>query len=374
MHRNSTKLFFLPGLVLIAVLAAGLVTSAMTLLSDKGADWWNDVSWSKLERGETTAALAATLKDNLPGGHYLVTADRVSSYLLFHDLGTRVRPGCDNWLFLADELVVYPDAEDHLLTRAKMVGQVEQALKEKGVSLVVAVVPDKSRVSGEHLCGVDRPARFENRLGDFVTALRAQKISTVNLLDALSLLDGERYYRTDTHWNQRGARVAAETIAAQLRDEGLAPTPGAPWKIGMGAFQERVGDLIRLAGLSDVAVSYRPKGDMVALQTLEAPEAGGGGTDLFGDTRLPGVIDIGTSYSNNSNFVDYISAALSSPVANMARDGGDFSGSAVAYFANPAFLQTPPKVIIWEIPERVLEQPLTQQEKDWQGKLAEGKL
>ncbi|MDE1174082.1 MAG: hypothetical protein PW790_10495 [Parvibaculaceae bacterium] len=373
MHRNSTKLFFLPGLVLTAVLVAGLVTSVMTLLSDKGADWWDDVSWGKLESGETTAALAATLKDNLPGGHYLVTADRVSAYLLFHDLGTRVRPGCDNWLFLADELMVYPDAEAHLMVRARMVGQVEQALKEKGVNLVVAVVPDKSRVSGEHLCGVDRPARFESRLGDFVTALRAQKISTVNLLDVLSLPGGEHYYRTDTHWNQPGARLAAEAVAGQLRDAGLAPPPGALWKISMGASQERVGDLIRLAGLSDVAVPYRPKGDMVALQTLEAPAAEGG-SDLFGDTRLPGIVDIGTSYSNNSNFVDYISAALSSPVANMARDGGDFSGSAVAYFTNPAFLQTPPKVVIWEIPERVLEQPLTQQEKDWREKLAAGKL
>lgn len=373
MHRKSTRLFFLPGIILVATMVAGLATSIMTLSSDKGAEWWDTVSASSLISGQATEALAAMLKNNLPGGKYLVIADRVSAYRLFDDLGTRVRPGCENWLFLTDEFQVHRDGEENLATRAKMVGQVAQALSSRGVKLLVAVVPDKSRVAHEHLCGIDRPARFENRLADFVSAVKAQNVPAINLLDAIMVIDGERYYRTDTHWNQRGAKVAAEAVAEELRALDLAPATGKPYTITTGSPEERVGDLIRLAGLADVSPPWRPVGDMVTLQTIEAPAAEGG-TDLFGNAELPSVVDIGTSYSNNASFVDYISVALSAPVANMAKDGGDFSGSAVSYFANPAFIQTPPKVIVWEIPERVLEQPITKQETEWQGRLNTGKL
>ena len=49
--------------------------------------------------------------------------------------------------------------------------------------------------------------------------------------------------------------------------------------------------------------------------------------------------------------------ALGASIGNFAKDGGEFSGAAKAYFANPAYLQTPPKVLIWEIPERDLQSP-----------------
>ena len=40
-----------------------------------------------------------------------------------------------------------------------------------------------------------------------------------------------------------------------------------------------------------------------------------------------------------------------------ARDGGNFWGSAGAYFSSDAFEQTPPRLIVWEIPERTLQLP-----------------
>ena len=38
-------------------------------------------------------------------------------------------------------------------------------------------------------------------------------------------------------------------------------------------------------------------------------------------------------------------------------DGGEFSGAAKDYFASPAFRETPPQLLIWEIPERDLQSP-----------------
>jgi len=78
---------------------------------------------------------------------------------------------------------------------------------------------------------------------------------------------------------------------------------------------------------------------------------------LFGDAGLPNVALIGTSFSRNSNFVGFLQKALNAPVGNFSKDGGEFSGAAKAYFDSPAFKQTPPKLLIWEIPERDLQTP-----------------
>ena len=66
---------------------------------------------------------------------------------------------------------------------------------------------------------------------------------------------------------------------------------------------------------------------------------------------------IGTSFSRNSNFLGFLQLALGAQVGSFAKDGGEFSGSANEYFSNPAFTQTPPKLLIWEIPERDLQTP-----------------
>jgi alginate O-acetyltransferase complex protein AlgJ len=79
--------------------------------------------------------------------------------------------------------------------------------------------------------------------------------------------------------------------------------------------------------------------------------------DLFGDSQLPNVAVIGTSFSRNSNFMPFLEQAVGASVGNFALDGGAFSGAAKAYFASSAFKQTPPKLIVWEIPERDLQAP-----------------
>jgi alginate O-acetyltransferase complex protein AlgJ len=51
-------------------------------------------------------------------------------------------------------------------------------------------------------------------------------------------------------------------------------------------------------------------------------------------------------------------------VANLAKDGGDFAGAAKEYLTGATFHDNPPKLVIWEIPERVIEMPLKADEKE----------
>jgi alginate O-acetyltransferase complex protein AlgJ len=98
----------------------------------------------------------------------------------------------------------------------------------------------------------------------------------------------------------------------------------------------------------------------ISEKATEAQDGGDNLDDLFGDDNLPNVALIGTSFSRNSNFAGFLQQALGAPIGNFGKDGGEFSGGANGYFNNPAFKQTPPKLVIWEIPERDLQTPYSE--------------
>ena len=121
----------------------------------------------------------------------------------------------------------------------------------------------------------------------------------------IAALDGERYYRTDTHWNERGAKAAAEAIAAELRRLGRGAVADRPSiRVTPEPARERVGDLIRLAGLDAVPWPLRPRGDMVASTRIEA--AAKAGTGILDEVLPPELAEIGTSFSRRANFTEYL--------------------------------------------------------------------
>jgi alginate O-acetyltransferase complex protein AlgJ len=353
----------LPGIALLAILAIGLVSSLYALFFKTGELPAGTVSWSRLAGGETTAVVAHFLQKANPLEEPLVTFDRVSSYLLTGDLGARVKRGCDNWLFLTDELTLHPDRAASVARHLEIVKRVAAYLQSRHIGLVVVPVPDKSRVEAAELCGIDRPATIGSRLADFETRLRQAGIDVVDVLQPMDAAGGELYYRTDTHWNERGAKTAADAVAAALRQTGLAPTQRAEFKVTTDPMQERVGDLIRLAGLDRVAWPFRPRGDEEAAIVIQQSAAANVG--ILDETPPAELAVIGTSFSRRANFVPFLSLALTAPVDNRAEDGGGFANAAIDYFAKPDFLKSPPRVIVWEIPERLVEEDVAASDEDW---------
>lgn len=353
----------LPGVALLAILAVGLATSLYTLVFKRAELPAKDISWSAAADGKTTTAVGDFLQHASPLETPLVTFDRVTSYMLTGDLGARVRRGCGNWLFLTDELVLNRDRLDNAAKHIRMVKEVAAYLKSRNVGLVVAPVPDKSRVQAAELCGVDRPPAIAGRLGDFETQLKSAGIVVTDLLAPLNAVNGERYYRTDTHWNERGARIAADAIASALQQAGLAPTQKAEFKVTKDPEHERVGDLIRLAGLDNVPYPLRPRGDEEAPTVIT--ESAAANVGLLDETPAPQLAVVGTSFSRRANFVPFMSLALGAPVENEAEDGGGVANAAMTYFAKPEFQKTPPKAVVWEIPERMIEESVSAQDMKW---------
>ena len=72
---------------------------------------------------------------------------------------------------------------------------------------------------------------------------------------------------------------------------------------------------------------------------------------------------LGSSYSQNANFQGRLQEALRTHIVTFARPGGGFAGAAREYFTSIAYRETPPKLVIWEMPERVLGQPIGDDER-----------
>jgi alginate O-acetyltransferase complex protein AlgJ len=366
--RLRIRSSMLPGAALLAILAIGLATSLYTLVFKRAELPAKDITWSAAIDGRTTTAVGDFLQHASPLETPLVTFDRVTSYMLTGDLGARVRRGCGNWLFLTDELALNRDRLGNAAKHIRMVEEVASYLKSRNIGLIVAPVPDKSRIQSADLCGVERPPAIAGRLGDFETRLKSAGIDVVDLLGPMNAEGGDRYYRTDTHWNERGAKTAAAAIAAGVKAAGLAPTQKAEFKVTSDPEHERVGDLIRLAGLDNVPYPLRPHGDEEAPTVIA--ESAPANVGLLDETPAPELAVIGTSFSRRANFVPFLSLALGSPVENHAEDNGGVANAAISYFAKPEFQKTPPRAVVWEIPERMIEEPVQASDERWAETLA----
>lgn len=367
--RNTAGIVFLLVLIIGAV---SVVWGGLTGRVSLDASSW---ARAELVQGETARNLAAELA-TAPFPVMLADAERAASWLVAGSLGPRVRQGCDQWLFLADELAVHAGAQTDFHARLDAVGHVRNQLARQGIELIVATVPDKSRVQHEQLCHVYRPESFAGRLRAWEAGLLERGVRYAALSGALEAVqqktDVSPFLRTDTHWSTQGAHAAAEAIAAQVRQAGVALTPLRHYVWSEGELQPQGGDLIRLAGINWLPMALQPKPDEVAemvfsLGDTAAPEASADddGADLFGDINLPSVALVGTSYSGASFFVPFLEAALETPVPSFAQDGGDFWGSIQTYLTGTDFRDAPPRVIIWEIPERVLQMPIGAVEQAW---------
>ncbi|MBY0338813.1 MAG: cell division protein FtsQ [Acetobacteraceae bacterium] len=313
--------------------------------------------------GRTAAAINHVMAHALPADAWLRAAGGSIRYVLFRSGGPQVRLGCDGWLFLTEELRPWDGAAEAMAARTAALARIEGRLREQGVALAVVLVPDKARVQSASLCGAPLSEQAAARHDAAFSALRAAGLArVVPLLPALTS-EPALYYRTDTHWNQRGAALAASAVVAALGDVDLARDKAFRTEAA-GEETDGPGDLLRLMGL-DRAGWPRPAPDRERRETTteqDGSEAGGG---LLDDTPAPEVALVGSSYSLNANFHGRLQEAIQGVVFNGAKAGGGFAGAAREYFTGPTFAESPPRLVIWEIPERVLVQPIEREEREF---------
>ncbi|AUG00455.1 MULTISPECIES: alginate O-acetyltransferase [Pseudomonas] len=280
-------------------------------------------------------------------------------FKLFNEGRPGVVLGRDQWLYSDEEFHPIVNEELNLQGNYALVEGVRQALKEKGVKLVMAIVPAKVRLYPEHLGDVQPASIHANLYQDFHARVAADKILAPDLLGPLQQAkqNGQQVFlRTDTHWTPAGAEVAANQLAKAIADK--APLMGQPQRFVTEAEQTVVhkGDLRLFLPLDPLFENLMPAKEPLQKRVTRAADDQPAADDaLFADNEVP-VALVGTSYSANPNwnFVGALKQALHSDVVSYAEDGHGPVLPMLSYLKSDAFKNSPPQVLIWEFPERYL--------------------
>lgn len=303
----------------------------------------------------------ASLRDGAWARAYQAALDRASplrpptvalwnaiDLVLFRQAPDGVVLGTGGWLFTAEEYALPPDPVALWTDAVARVQAVDRRLAAQGVRLVVALVPAKAALVDAGQPPLPRAAA--ERYDAVLAALRSRGVEAVDLRPALAALGENAWLRTDTHWTPAGAAAAAGAVAAQLPElAGDTPT-----HIEVFGHEPHQGDLVALLELGSLAPWLAPAPD--ALERTRVVRPAPASTDLFAPVALPLAV-VGTSYAADPRWrlSDRLEAALGAEVLDAAAVGTGPFEPMETYLAGPAFLEGRPRAIVWEIPERYLD-------------------
>ncbi|WP_108645883.1 alginate O-acetyltransferase AlgX-related protein [Polynucleobacter rarus] len=357
--QNLSSSSLVSGIFFFLVMILCFGNTIYEVSTDKLNLFPGEISKERFLSGKTTADIATALKKT-GFSEKSAQLQRLSSWTLFRDLGPEVREGTQGWLFLSDEFVIHENAVASVISKTDEVKRVEKLLADKGTTLFVLLIPDKSRVQSEQLGNLKRSESLISRVNFFEQNLLKSKVNVLNVTDIFleKVKVKPLFLKADTHWSESGAQLAATAIGQTLLDGKCQPMPKME-VISNTELRNRSGDLVKLAGLDWLSADKQPALDYTEFSTFVYKPISSTSSnvvdDLFGDKDLPNIALIGTSYSNNSHFSDFLGKALKTKVGNFAKDGGDFAGSMSSYLRSSSFKETPPSCLIWEIPERVIQ-------------------
>ncbi|MDD1016673.1 alginate O-acetyltransferase [Pseudomonas rubra] len=279
-------------------------------------------------------------------------------FKLFNEGRPGVVLGREHWLFSDEEFKPVANSDQFEQENLALIRGVRDTLQQRGVQLVLAIVPAKARLYPEYL-GAQTPASLHSDLyNEFHAQARQAGVFAPDLLAPLqeAKARGQVFLRTDSHWTPMGAEVVAQHLAAAVARQTL--LNGAPQLFVTEQRQSAPykGDLTNFLPLDPLFSNLLPPPDTLQKRsTRPAHAAGASGDALFADTQIP-VVLIGTSYSANPNwnFLGALQQALRSDVVNYAEDGHGPLLPMLKYLQTDAFKNSAPQLLIWEFPERYL--------------------
>ncbi|MFW6213247.1 MAG: alginate O-acetyltransferase AlgX-related protein [Spirochaetota bacterium] len=340
------------GITLVAVLAFGLfATISNPAATDVPAD-------ADVIAGEWAARYQASYEAGLliqePATHLWA----LFRYALFGEGRDGVLVGDDGWLFTTEEFAYYPGEEERIERWIEYVEAVRDALAERDIELVVALVPAKARLYQSRLGRYHYPDYAQDRADRFRQAVRDLGIGVPVLDEALAetASQADHFLRTDTHWSPDGALAVARalepSISAALADQG---SPRTSFDHTRGPEETLEGDLLTFLPLGPFSERFGPEPDRIRPIEISEGQAEDSSTGLFEEVVIP-ITLVGTSYSAGErwDFASAIKSVVDADVLNVATEGeGPFIPMA-EWLTSEAIEESTPDVVVWEIPERYL--------------------
>lgn len=354
MNRRFTG--FSAGLFL-AVCVAGFLLWAVPAVQERPlAAVAAKSTLASLLDGSTTAEIDETV-ERTHGAHEparrMVTALRL---LLFREGTGAVVPGSRGYLFTREEFEHHREDDAVLAANLHEMARVHGVLAERGLELLVVMVPSKARILSEYVPRHLQELPHHRRLHSAVEFLNNRGIAVVDPTEALATTEEQTFLRADTHWTPEGARiVAARTAEVAERWGFLDAADTQVFDLHRGEPQVHTGDLAVFVPLPDSLRFLAPVSEKVAVWVAE-PRNGGGG--LFDLPEIP-VVLVGTSFSASPlwSFSEFLKDALHADLVNMAQEGVGPFAPMQDFLRDGPPEGVYPRVVVWEIPERYLTLP-----------------
>ena len=128
--------------------------------------------------------------------------------------------GKEDWLFyqetMADYLRTEPLSGQQLFGAARTLALLQEYAAARGAKLYVTVAPNKASLYPEYLPNVGEPLEGESNVDRLRPYLEGEGVSYLDLFAPFQQEDEVLYYRTDSHWNVRGAALAHDALVAGL--------------------------------------------------------------------------------------------------------------------------------------------------------------
>lgn len=273
--------------------------------------------------------------------------------------------GKNDWLFISYEFATPADKEDTQAT-IDLLSQANRLFRKKGITLAMVLVPSKITIYPEQL-PEDHPldAYTSGKYEAAVNSLRSSGVNVISLKQNFlsnpnRAGDNPLFLRLDTHWSYKGALLAAETIKSEfisnpMLKSALGETPEEKFSLtwAINPVKARTRDLVKL--LPKGSPSFAAE-DILKFKIERLVESN---ASLLGNGDNTKITVIGSSYTNkNTGYPDAVRFNLQRNLLDISIpvDQGPWVGMD-AYLRDDAFKTNPPKIIIWEIPERELRSP-----------------
>jgi alginate O-acetyltransferase complex protein AlgJ len=309
------------------------------------------VTLDDLLRGKTAEALTARYNDSSPFREAGIEGFGALSWLAFGEARGAARVGVDGTLFTTEEFETDPGSQARVEAALDRIAAVSAHLEARGVKLIVAPLPLKADILAASLGGVRPAPELVGRYDRVLDGLQDRGVARADLRSAFRAAPDPAalFLRNDTHWTPNGAAVAARAISDALAFERV------PGEVAVTLTREpatdHTGDLAKFVRLPALLAHLGPQPEPLA--GVRAEIAGG---DLFGDAAIH-VALVGTSYSADARFgfEAHLKAALSRDVLNLSEEGKGPFAPMQAFLDGEMLRDAPPRVVIWEMPIRYLD-------------------
>lgn len=186
------------------------------------------------------------IEDHFALRQRLITVNSALEAAVFGTSGQdSVLLGREGWLFYRETVDGYlrtaPLSGRELSGAARTLGLLTEYARNHGAALTFTVAPNKVSLYPQYLPYVGRPLEGEDDIDRLIPLLEANGVAYADLFAPFRAEDEVLYHAADSHWTNRGAALAHDTLVSALGLEGRAQwyvQPGQTERVHRGDLYE----------------------------------------------------------------------------------------------------------------------------------------